>query len=51
MAKRLQGMGQATYVNGFQRTLQPHTLEPKDIRQPFSRNCFRFLMQKDSFCE
>ena len=27
MAKRLQGMGQANYANGFQHTLQPHMLE------------------------
>ncbi|CAN5847031.1 DUF5131 family protein [soil metagenome] len=35
MAERLQAMGQANYVNGFQLTLQPHMLElPLTWRKP-----------------
>ena len=35
MAKRLQAMGQPNYANGFQVTLQPHTLDlPLQWRRP-----------------
>ena len=35
MAKRLQGMGQKRYANGFQLTLHPEVLnEPKKIKEP-----------------
>ena len=35
MARRLQGMGQKRYANGFQLTLHPEALnEPKKIKQP-----------------
>lgn len=35
MAKRLQGMGQKRYANGFQLTLHPEALnEPKKIKEP-----------------